>query len=68
MQLKSIFDNIHLTENQQLLQDRVLKSIHYFGQHIAEQLIQPLHDYIISIQAKKGVKGFLKKQMKLNRR
>ncbi|MFN8285026.1 MAG: DEAD/DEAH box helicase [Chitinophagales bacterium] len=61
MQLKSIFDNIHLTENQQLLQDRVLKSIHYFGQHIAEQLIQPLHDYIISIQAKKGVKGFLKK-------
>lgn len=60
-QLKTIFENIHLTENQQLLQDRVVKSIHYFGKSLAENLIQPLHDTILSLQNKKGVRGFLKK-------
>lgn len=60
-QLKTIFENIHLTENQQLLQDRVVKSIHYFGKSLAENLIQPLHDTIVSLQNKKGVRGFLKK-------
>ena len=60
-QLKTIFDQIHLTENQELLQERVVKSIHYFGKNLAENLIQPLHDTIISLQNKKGVRGFLKK-------
>ncbi|HUM52231.1 MAG TPA: helix-turn-helix domain-containing protein [Chitinophagales bacterium] len=60
-QLKTIFENIHLTENQQLLQDRVVKSIHYFGKSLAGNLIQPLHDTILSLQNKKGVRGFLKK-------
>ncbi len=60
-QLKTIFDQIHLTENQDLLQERVVKSIHYFGKSLAENLIQPLHDTILSLQNKKGVRGFLKK-------
>jgi hypothetical protein len=39
----------------------VLKSIHYFGEQLAKEIIEPLHQYIISIQNKKGVRGFLKK-------
>ena len=60
-QLQEILKHIDKAENQTLLQQRVLKSIHYFGEKLANQIIQPLHEYIISIQHKKGVRGFLKK-------
>ncbi len=61
VQLQVILDHIDKSENQTLLQLRVLKSIHYFGEKLAKEIIQPLHLYIVSIQNKKGVRGFLKK-------
>ena len=60
-QLQEILTHIDRAENQQLLQQRVLKSILYFGEKLAKEIIEPLHIYIKSIENKKGVKGFLKK-------
>ncbi|MFN8294793.1 MAG: helix-turn-helix domain-containing protein [Chitinophagales bacterium] len=60
-QLQEILKHIDKSENQTLLQQRVLKSIHYFGEKLANEVIKPLHEYIVSIQNKKGVRGFLKK-------
>lgn len=60
-QLQEILKHIDKAENQTLLQQRVLKSIHYFGEKLANEIIKPLHEYIVSIQHKKGVRGFLKK-------
>ena len=60
-QLQEILKHIDKAENQSLLQQRVLKSIHYFGEKLANEIIKPLHEYIVSIQHKKGVRGFLKK-------
>lgn len=60
-QLQEILKHIDKAENQTLLQQRVLKSIHYFGDKLANEIIKPLHEYILSIQNKKGVRGFLKK-------
>ncbi|MDB5225990.1 MAG: family ATPase [Bacteroidota bacterium] len=60
-QLQEILKQIEKFEMQQLLQERVLKSIHYFGKNIAEQLIQPLHAHILFLENKKRVRGFLKK-------
>ena len=59
-QLQEILMHIEKPENQTLLQERVLKSIHYFGGQLAKEIIQPLHSYILNTQHKKGVKGFLK--------
>jgi hypothetical protein len=61
VQLQDILNHLDKEENQTLLQERVLKSIHYFGEQLAKEIIEPLHQYIISIQNKKGVRGFLKK-------
>ena len=61
VQLQDILNHLDKEENQTLLQERVLKSIHYFGEQLAKEIIEPLHNYIISIQNKKGVRGFLKK-------
>ena len=61
IQLLDILNHLDKEENQTLLQERVLKSIHYFGEQLAKEIIEPLHQYIISIQNKKGVRGFLKK-------
>ena len=60
-QLQEILKHIDKAENQTLLQQRVLKSIHYFGEKLSKEIIEPLHQYIMSIQNKKGVRGFLKK-------
>ncbi len=61
VQLQEILKHIDKEENQLLLQQRVLKSIHYFGEKLAKEVIQPLHNYIVALQNKKGVRGFLKK-------
>jgi hypothetical protein len=61
IQLQQILQHLDLPENQQKLQERVLKSILYFGKNLSEQVIQPLHTFIVSLQNKKGVRGFLKK-------
>jgi len=61
IQLQQILQHLDLPENQQKLQERVLKSILYFGKNLSEQVIQPLHEFIVSLQNKKGVRGFLKK-------
>ena len=61
VQLQDILNHLDKEENQTLLQERVLKSIHYFGEQLAKEIIEPLHQCIISIQNKKGVRGFLKK-------
>ena len=60
-QLQEILKNIDELDQQNLLQERVLKSIHYFGKNLTEKVIQPLHDFIVAIQNKKGVRGFIKK-------
>ncbi len=60
VQLQDILNKIDQPENQNILQERVLKSIRYFGEKLAQQIIQPLHTYIIENQNKKGMKGFLK--------
>ncbi len=64
-QLKSIFDKIHISENQQLLQERVLKSIHYFGNSLAKNVLEPLHQQLENLENKKGVRGFLKRANEL---
>jgi uncharacterized protein YpbB len=61
VQLQDILNHLDKEENHTLLQQRVLKSIHYFGEQLAKEIIEPLHQYIVSIQNKKGVRGFLKK-------
>ncbi|MFN8261398.1 MAG: helix-turn-helix domain-containing protein [Chitinophagales bacterium] len=61
LQLQDILKNIEHTEQQTLLQQRVLKSIHYFGEKLAKEVIAPLHAHLLSLQNKKGVRGFLKK-------
>ena len=61
LQLQDILKQIDQVEKQQQLQERVLKSIHYFGKNLSEKVIQPLHDFMVSLQNKKGVRGFLKK-------
>lgn len=61
IQLQEILKHIDKAENQTLLQERVLKSIHYFGDKLANDIIKPLHSYIASLHNKKGVRGFLKK-------
>lgn len=61
VQLQEILKHIEELDKQQQLQERVLKSIHYFGKNLTEKIIQPLHDFIVSIQNKKGVRGFIKK-------
>ncbi|MEZ5055220.1 MAG: hypothetical protein R2807_10750 [Chitinophagales bacterium] len=45
--MQEILNKIDKPENQNILQERVLKSIHYFGENLAQQIIQPLHTYII---------------------
>lgn len=65
VQLQEILNKIDKPENQNILQERVLKSIHYFGENLAQQIIQPLHTYIIENQNKKGMKGFLKQANEL---
>ncbi|MCC6516525.1 MAG: helix-turn-helix domain-containing protein [Chitinophagales bacterium] len=59
-QLQNILEHIEEAENQALLHERVVKSILYFGQQLADNIIKPLQDYCHDIQVKKGVKGFLK--------
>ncbi|MBK9794019.1 MAG: helix-turn-helix domain-containing protein [Sphingobacteriales bacterium] len=61
VQLQEILKHLDKEENQTLLQQRVLKSIHYFGDKLANDIIKPLHNYIASLHNKKGVRGFLKK-------
>jgi hypothetical protein len=61
VQLQTILQEIDKIENQQLLQERVLKSIHYFGSNLSDKVIKPLHDFIVSLHNKKGVRGYLKK-------
>jgi len=61
IQLQEILKHLDKTENQELLQERVLKSIHYFGKNLSENIIAPLHEFIVSLNNKKGVRGFLKK-------
>ena len=61
LQLQEILKHIDQPENQVLLQERVIKSIHYFGEKLAKEIIAPLHNYILETQNKKNVKGFLKK-------
>lgn len=60
-QLQEILKHIDQPENQTLLQERVIKSIHYFGEKLSKEIIAPLHNYIVESQHKKGIKGFLKK-------
>ncbi|MFN8236928.1 MAG: helix-turn-helix domain-containing protein [Chitinophagales bacterium] len=61
VQLQEILKKIDQPDYQQLLQDRTLKSILYFGGQLTARIIQPLHDMIVSMHHKKGVRGFLKK-------
>lgn len=67
VQLQSILQEIDKVEKQQQLQERVLKSIHYFGKHLSEKVIQPLHAFIVSLHNKKGVRGYLKKADEVER-
>lgn len=59
-QLQEILRQIENPEHQNLLQQRVVKAIHYFGEKLAKEIIEPLHQHIVSLQNKKGVRGYLK--------
>ncbi len=61
VQLQEILKKIDQPDYQQLLQERTLKSILYFGNQLTERIIKPLHGLIVSMHNKKGVRGFLKK-------
>lgn len=60
-QLQHILHQIDKESNQQLLHERTLKSIHYFGTQLTEHIIHPLESLITTLKSKKGVRGFLKK-------
>jgi uncharacterized protein YpbB len=64
-QLQQILESIEQPASQELLQERVLKSIHYFGKGIAEALIAPLHKHMHYLENKKRVRGFLRKSDEL---
>ncbi|HNM31278.1 MAG TPA: helix-turn-helix domain-containing protein [Chitinophagales bacterium] len=59
-QLQEILKQIDQPEYQKLLQQRVGKAIHYFGEKLAKEILEPLHQHIVSQQNKKGVRGYLK--------
>jgi hypothetical protein len=61
VQLQDILQHIDRAAYQQLLQERTLKSIQYFGTQLTERILQPLDHLISALHHKKGVRGFLKK-------
>ena len=65
-QLQEILNQIEQPNQQELLQERVLKSILYFGENLSKKIIEPMHDFIHQHQNKKGMKGYLKKVDEVN--
>ena len=64
-QLEGVLKNIEQIENQEILQERVVKSIHYFSERIIKELLEPLHQHILLLESKKRVRGFLRKSAEL---